>query len=179
MCKKGFTLIEMLVALAISGIILVVAFSLLGLSLNASEGLIRQTNKQEALLMISESLDYAQNATNVVADYNQKMLWIQMPNKQNDQLIEPFCNGEWYTFFCDNNQLKRIKYSDSKTVVLSPSDVIINNAVFDFDKYHHQIRVTFDMWHVKDNQSETSPLKSTLVIYLLNSLETFDQEVSP
>jgi len=179
MRSKGFTLVELLVAIGITVIILSFLFPTLLYSFNIAQTYIHQNLKQTAYSQIYNNLGSLRNAINISPDYDNSRLWYQLPAQKNKELALPPQNGSWYYLELQEHIIYRVSYDTQEKIPFSPSDVYVDNTTWDFDEHNQGIRVTCDIWHIQDDIETMAPLKGNFIVKLLNPLNTFEREERP
>jgi len=179
MKRKGFTLIEMIIAIGIFLAILGVFFFAIHCVLKSTEIYVRQNLKQQAYNQIYIGLRTIENSINVVPDYNTDKLWFQLPQVDNGELQIPLTNGAWYFLELKNNQIYKINFINQEEILLSPIDIYIDNTTFDFDEAQQSVRITCDIWHIRDDRAQIQPFRANFILNLLNPLGVFEEEEVP
>jgi hypothetical protein len=177
MRRKGFTLTEMLVVISMSIIILAILIMSINYSFDVTQVYIRHNLKQDAYNQIYTNLATLQNAINVIPAYEHSQLWLQIPAIDDDGvIIMPPKNGKWYYLELQNNVIYKINMAGEK-IIISSSDIYVDNITFDFDKEAQSIRITCDMWHIKEDRDLVKPLRANFVLNLLNPTDVFEEEM--
>lgn len=164
---KGFSIIEILVVLSI----VIIIFAMLSFtvqSLKLTSYIIHMNRQFEAVSQIYNNLNHLKNVIVIKRDLLNNRFAYQYPLLDlNNKIIDPISGGIWYSIGCKDGHLIRTNLSTNKSISISPDDIEIKSATFDFDSYNKQLRVTFDIMMSDKN---TKSNRVSLVINMLNVL---------
>jgi len=165
--RKGFSLVEVLIVLALCAVCFgLLTFAVKGLAI--TNNIVKENAKYTSITQISNNLMSLQNIISVKNDYINNKLLIQEPLLDaNNKIIEPISGGKWYEIYCENQILVKKDIANNTKINLSPQDILIKASTFDFDKNSHQIRITMDLIHIRD---EGKPVRVTEIVNLPNIL---------